>query len=69
MDYCGLNERMTTSTLTLRRHKFRDEILERDGLFCVVTGHEAILCDAAHLVPRSKGDNVTFTTKVLCDSH
>jgi hypothetical protein len=60
VDYHGLNERITTSTLTLRRHNFRDEIVVRDGPFCVITGVDSGLCDAAHLIPKSKGNEVTF---------
>ena len=60
VDYKGLNERMTTTTLTLRRHNFRNEILVRDGNYCVITGETSEDCDAAHLIPKSKGDEVTF---------
>jgi hypothetical protein len=60
VDHHGLNDQITTTTLTRRRRHFRDEVEERDGPFCVITGTEAIFCDAAHLTPNCKGHKVTF---------
>jgi hypothetical protein len=57
VDYEGLNDKITSTGQTPRRENFRGEIQDRDGLFCVVT--RAGKCDAAHIIPRSKGDEVT----------
>lgn len=52
------NTRIVTSSRTsVRRDKFRDDVEQRDGR-CVVTGGPSYLCDAAHLLPHSKGDTV-----------
>jgi len=48
VDHHGLNDEITTTTLTPRRHDSRNDALERDGPFCVVTGELAKYCDAAH---------------------
>ena len=66
VDHHGLDEKITTTTLTPRRHAFRDDALQRDA-FCVATGEPAQFCDATHLAPKSKGDDVTFVI-ILCDS-
>jgi len=50
-------KKITTTTLTPRRHDFRDDALKRDGPFCVATGEPAQFCDATHLAPKSKGDD------------
>ncbi|KAH0826893.1 hypothetical protein J3R83DRAFT_4446 [Lanmaoa asiatica] len=55
VDYQGLNDRITSTERTSRRESFRRDVLLRDGS-CVVTGRNAHACDAAHLIPRSKGD-------------
>ena len=39
---------------------FRDDVINRDGPVCVVTKLEAAHCDAVHLIPHSKGDEVRF---------
>jgi hypothetical protein len=58
IDYNGLNnERETSTARTLRAIDFRTRILTRDGS-CVVTRDNADFCDAAHLIPRRKGDAV-----------
>ena len=63
IDYQGLNDRVTTTTHSDQSSgctEFRDRILERDGSTCVVT-HEVVEgCDAAHLIPGSKTDEVAF---------
>ncbi|KAH9054869.1 hypothetical protein EDB87DRAFT_1413202 [Lactarius vividus] len=56
VDYEGLNDEMTSTDQTPRRDNFRREILARDGSFCVVTRDVVGSCDAAHIIPRSKGD-------------
>ncbi|KAH0826894.1 hypothetical protein J3R83DRAFT_4447 [Lanmaoa asiatica] len=55
VDYQGLNDRITSTERTSRRESFRRDVLLRDGS-CVVTREDAGDCDAAHLIPRSKGD-------------
>ena len=60
VDHSGLNERLTTTEGTARRGKFRDDVARRDGPACVVTGKKEAHCDAAHLIPHSKGDEVRF---------
>ena len=59
VDLKGLNERVTTSSATTARRsrRFREQIVERDGS-CVITGEAAEHCDAAHLIPRGKGNEV-----------
>ncbi|KAI0245803.1 hypothetical protein BJV78DRAFT_1277371 [Lactifluus subvellereus] len=46
VDYEGLNDQITTTK----------EVIQRDGLFCVITQQSGEHCDAAHLIPWSKGD-------------
>ena len=48
---------VTSSGTSSRRDGFRDEVENRDEV-CVVTGGPGFLCDAAHLLPHSKGDKV-----------
>jgi hypothetical protein len=57
VDIAGLNDRVTPSVLTRRGGEFREQIVQRDGS-CVITGKRAGRCDAAHLIPRVKGDMV-----------
>ena len=57
VDSKGLNERVTSSASAQHSGEFRGQILQRDGS-CVITGEEAELCDAAHLIPSVKGDEV-----------
>jgi hypothetical protein len=56
VDIEGLNDRVTSSIMTRRSGEFRRQIVRRDGS-CVITGN-ARHCDAAHLIPRVKGDKV-----------
>ncbi|KAI0252791.1 hypothetical protein BJV78DRAFT_1281379 [Lactifluus subvellereus] len=56
VDYEGLNDRITTTSRTARRSNFREEVIQRDGFFCVITQQSGEHCDAAHLIPWSKGD-------------
>jgi hypothetical protein len=60
VDYQGLNERLTTTEATTSRRDFRADVVDRDGPACVVTQVEEGRCDAAHLIPHSKGDEVRF---------
>jgi hypothetical protein len=48
--------------MTRRRARFRTDVMERDGNACVVTRVEG--CDAAHLIPHSKGDEVRFVVSL-----
>ena len=56
----GLNDQITTSSITERRADFHDDVSKRDGGGCVFTGMGAAECDAAHIIPRWKGDEVSF---------
>ena len=60
VDYEALNDRITTTEGTARRRDFRDYVVRRDGPACVVTQVEEDDCDAAHLIPHSKSDEVRF---------
>jgi hypothetical protein len=59
VDYQGLNDNVTSSDRTPRSDTFRDNIIARDGV-CIVTRNAVRICDAAHLVPMSKGNAVRF---------
>jgi len=54
---------ITSSLASTRRDNFRYDVEGRDGS-CVLTGADALICDAAHLIPHSKGSAYieTFTT-------
>jgi hypothetical protein len=60
VDYEGLDDRITTTEGTSRRGDLRADVIRRDGPACVVTQVEGRHCDAAHLIPHSKGDGVRF---------
>ena len=60
VDYEGLNDRITTTEGTARRSDFRNNVIRRDGHACVITKEGEKDCDAAHLIPHSKGDAVRF---------
>ena len=63
VDCFGINERVSstsTSTTTTGRRDFTDRVWARDQT-CVITGAPQLICQAAHLIPRSKGDNVRVT--------
>ncbi|KAF8262206.1 hypothetical protein EI94DRAFT_1789091 [Lactarius quietus] len=55
VDHAALNDRITTTDQTPRQRGFTERLVDRDG-GCVVTLEVEDLCDAAHLIPRSKGD-------------
>jgi hypothetical protein len=57
VDIEGLNDQLTPSIMTQRSGEFREQIVQRDGS-CVITRKAAEICDAAHLIPRAKGDRV-----------
>jgi len=56
----GFNDCLTSSSLTLCRSDFRSDIFRRDGGRCVITAYDGDECDAAHIIPLSKGDEVLF---------
>src|SRR6266545_4887790 len=62
--YC-LDEKMTSAAHTNGSSNFRMEVMTRDGPFCVVTGLDESDCEAAHLMPLSKSDEVTIMI-ILC---
>jgi hypothetical protein len=45
------------SDLTLHRADFRQRVIAHDST-CVITGDPPHLCDACHILPHSKGNNV-----------
>ena len=57
-DYHLMNDRITSSDQTPRSSRFRQDVMARDGPACVFTRFDDSVCDAAHLLPRSKGDEV-----------
>jgi hypothetical protein len=58
VDHLARNGRVTSSEMTPRRSNFRRDVIERD-FQCVVTLTPAEWCDAAHIIPKSKGDKVS----------
>ncbi|KIM90547.1 hypothetical protein PILCRDRAFT_1822 [Piloderma croceum F 1598] len=56
IDYNALNDRITSSERTIRSSRFRSNIETRDGLVCIFTGARGSRCDAARLLPKTKGD-------------
>jgi hypothetical protein len=72
IDYNVLNDPITsTSSSSLAQTQpqhgdFRDDIIERDGPFCIFTQEPAEDCDAVFIIPRSKGDEV-ITQLVIRD--
>ncbi|KAF8959530.1 hypothetical protein BDZ97DRAFT_1390100 [Flammula alnicola] len=51
----------SSSEPTTRMAEFRNEVAQRDGRKCVLTGLEETVCDAVHLLPHSKGDTYIST--------
>jgi hypothetical protein len=60
IDCEGLNDRRTTTDWTIQHRDFREDVIRRDGHACVVTQEEEPQCDAVHLIPHRKGDEVRF---------
>ncbi|KAJ2917894.1 hypothetical protein MD484_g2508, partial [Candolleomyces efflorescens] len=52
---------VTSSVATSRRSQFRTEVEKRDGGRCTLSGIDHEGCDAAHLLPHSKGNSYIFT--------
>ena len=59
-DFEGLNDRITSSSFSQRRADFRDGVSTRDDDCCAITALGESDCDAAHIIPRCKGDEVPF---------
>jgi hypothetical protein len=60
VDLDGLNDEVTLSTDEPGcSTDFRRNIVERDK-YCVITREVTVDCDAAHLIPSCKGNEVTF---------
>jgi hypothetical protein len=58
VDVYAMDDRTSdASDLTSRRADFRQGVIARDST-CVITGQPPNLCDACHIVPHSKGNNV-----------
>jgi hypothetical protein len=58
LDADGIDGRTSdASSLSTRRAAFRQELIDRDTT-CVLIGSPADDCDACHIIPRSKGDEV-----------
>ena len=66
VDYEGLNDRVMTTASQGHCTNFRRNVQDRDGESCIITQEAAVHCDAAHLIPHSKGDEVMFMI-ILCD--
>jgi hypothetical protein len=60
IDLNAVDDKITSSAQTPRRNGFRRDVMDRDGDQCVFTQDSALSCDAAHIIPRSKGDQVMF---------
>jgi hypothetical protein len=62
-DYCLLDPNLMddrtsyTSDVTSRRAAFRDDVVNRDSR-CVATAVSSELCEACHIIPHAKGDQV-----------
>ena len=59
VDYKGfhVSEESSSGALTPRRSRFRGDVCTRDES-CVITRDERKDCEAAHIIPRSKGNDV-----------
>jgi hypothetical protein len=71
VDYKGLNDQITyfsESSQTDYCYSFKENLIQQDGPACIVTRQPAELCNAAHLIPRCKGDKVMSMVVSLCDS-
>ena len=65
----GLNDRvsnLTSSTLTQCCSDFCDNVALCDGGCCVVMWNQASMCEAAHIIPHSKGNQVPFQICCKC---
>lgn len=64
-DHEGFNLEMIFSDFEECCSHSKEDVIQRDGQ-CIITQLPAVLCDAAHLIPCYKGDEVMSTT-ILCD--
>ncbi|KAH8979308.1 hypothetical protein EDB92DRAFT_2055965 [Lactarius akahatsu] len=55
------NKDRTSGVLSARRGSFFDEVAERDGGICLLTGLKREFCDAVHLLPHRKGDMARYS--------
>ncbi|KAH9050859.1 hypothetical protein EDB83DRAFT_1344262 [Lactarius deliciosus] len=73
VDYQSLSDQTATSSVPMDcPSNFRDKIIARDGLACIVTRNPVQSCDAAHLIPWSKGDEYiqkVFEDRSSCYRH
>ncbi|KAI0291825.1 hypothetical protein BC826DRAFT_911990 [Russula brevipes] len=60
-----VDDRITSSALTERGPRFRSAVALRDGNCCVITTRDVSYCDAAHIIPHSKGDE--YIQRVITD--
>jgi hypothetical protein len=60
IDFNALNDRITSSEQTIRSSRFRRDVIARNGPVCVFKGYDGDICDATHLLSKSKGDEVSF---------
>jgi 5-methylcytosine-specific restriction endonuclease McrA len=70
IDYNVLNDHVTSYTQTTARRigqDFRDNIIERDGPFCIISQEPAEYCYGCHIIPRSKGDEVIMQVMIIRD--
>ncbi len=50
----------TESSLSSHKAEFIEVMFDRDGETCVVTGDHELFCEACHIIPHSKGNDVRF---------
>lgn len=58
IDFHAMDSGITSTAQTPRSLDFRGRIMERDGSACVFTRMSSMVSQAAHLLPKSKGDGV-----------
>lgn len=59
---------MTSTELTERRHRFRHDIIARSGdsaSYVSFWDDSQTHCDAAHIIPRNKGDDICIAWKIV----
>jgi hypothetical protein len=68
LDIDGINDRLSDAYTHFHtsQAEFASDIAARDGT-CVMTGEARWLCDAAHLIPHSKGDEVRLSALPVYD--
>ena len=64
VDVYACDDRVTSSRLTTARGDFLEEVIERDQC-CIASGIKKTVCDACHILPYSKGDEVDLFN-ILC---